>query len=167
MSQQICVRCKKSTDHGMYCKTHRLELITELGLEEAMCKECKLYPPLDKAVGICHRCLNLCEYCMPPAIYLASEFANGCGKRMCKWCDDKYPKTRCLACKNWHRMPTGLCKDCIDILPSTLIANCPVLANPQCYGACSMQIKGYEAVCTCRYRNAFEQYLQDKEPEEP
>ena len=120
-----CKRCGELTVYGTYC-------------ENCKCEDC-LNWPREEGQRKCTSCLR-CDFCSESP---ANPNVNGYGQNMCTKCDDRFPKTRCVICLNWHRRPCGVCHFCKNKLPYQ--------ADLNCYGACRSVAYGYSSGCDCRY----------------
>jgi len=126
LDSKKCEKCSELTTGGTYCNN-------------CVCERCQCLPREDWSKE-CFDCLSRCEYCES---HIASTAVRGCGKRMCIYCDDRYPKTRCLLCHCWHRYPHPYCDKCKQQVPYQ--------AELNCYGACRAAVYGYSS-CDCRYQ---------------
>lgn len=164
---QQCQLCSNISTSGKYCEKCRRKLLTELDVIDVMCERCRINAPKNRGSKYCNECDELCEYCADQdEAKKADPTLKGCGKKICKECDEGYPYVRCLICYNWHRMTGSICKDCYENRkpnPPSDSAELKVYnefwQNNNCYGTCGMRLKGYEAICLCRYNNFRNKYI--------
>ena len=160
-SSQQCKLCSNISASGEYCEKCRKKLLTELGVINIMCERCRINAPKNRESKYCDKCDELCEYCVYDDERMkADPTLKGCGKKICKKCDERYPYVRCAHCFRWHRSSSDICEDCNENRkpdppsdPTQLKEYEEFWKSNNCYGTCYKKLKGLESICCCRYNN--------------
>lgn len=149
-----CEHCNKKFSHDieygeLYCYDCKKLIIRNLNLQDRVCVECR-YKDRIPDNDLCVICVNSCEYCK---IGIPRQELKGCGKRICNKCDELRPYHNCVVCKKKHRDAHKACKDCHENKKPeppkdiTEKADYDKIWGEECYGACNVNIQGYENIC--------------------
>ena len=94
----------------MLCK---IDIVFDLNLHDRVCTKCK-YRDRQEGSTLCKICTDPCEYC---GYGLPNNDLKGCGKKICRRCDEIRPYHICFLCKKMHREPFKMCNSCYDNRP--------------------------------------------------